>query len=71
MQDIDGQCGTYRWSKLSISSKPDLYTAERGLQNLYDYFVQCCGSEIIFFGSGSGSYLDLNSGSGVFMKNTL
>jgi hypothetical protein len=34
---------------------------------------QCCGSEIIF--SGSGSYLDLNfgfkSGSGLFMKNTL
>jgi hypothetical protein len=34
---------------------------------------QCCGSEIIF--SGSGSYLDLNFGSGfgsgLFMKNTL
>ncbi len=38
---------------------------------------QCCASEIIF--SGSGSYLDLNfgsgfefgSGSGLFMKNTL
>ncbi len=37
---------------------------------------QCCGSEIIFF-FGSGSYLDLNfgsgfgSGSGLFMKITL
>jgi hypothetical protein len=36
---------------------------------------QCCASEIIF--SGSGSYLDLNfgsgfeSGSGLFIKNTL
>jgi hypothetical protein len=40
---------------------------------LYSY--QFCGSEIIV--SGSGSYLDLNfgsgfeSGSGLFMKNTL
>jgi hypothetical protein len=36
-----------------------------------DHGEQCCGSEIIF--SGSGSYLDLNfgSGSGLFMKNTL
>jgi hypothetical protein len=34
------------------------------------FWYQCCGSEIIF--SGSGSYLDLNfgSGSGLFMKNT-
>ncbi len=40
-------------------------------------YLQCCGSEIIF--SGSGSYLALNfrsgsgfeSGSGLFMKNTL
>ncbi len=37
--------------------------------------IQCCASKIIF--SGSGSYLDLNfgsgfeSGSGLFMKNTL
>jgi hypothetical protein len=36
-----------------------------------NYLHQCCGSEIIF--SGSGSYLDLNfvSGSGLFMKITL
>ncbi len=39
-----------------------------------DTDMQCCGSEIIF--SGSGSYLDLNfgsgfgSGSGLLMKNT-
>jgi hypothetical protein len=40
----------------------------------YASFTQCCGSEIMF--SGSGSYLDLNfgsgfesgSGSGLFMK---
>jgi hypothetical protein len=37
----------------------------------YEWTEQCCGSEIIL--SGSGSYLDLNfgSGSGLFMKNTL
>jgi hypothetical protein len=31
------------------------------------YYKQCCGSEIIFFGSGFES----GSGSGLFMKNTL
>ncbi len=45
---------------------------------IYTYtYRQCCASEIIF--SGSGSYLDLNFGSGsgfesgssLFMKNTL
>ncbi len=38
-QEKDGQWDTYRRFQLSFSSQLDLHTAERGLQNLYHYFV--------------------------------